>query len=1077
MKRRTMKGFAGFVLLLLAAISFAQAPDISTTSTQGSLLGKTLEGKILEIPLKHTSVHAGIAGYLAEVEVRQYFHNPYKEKIEAVYVFPLPENAAVSEMLMIVGSRTIYGEIKKRQEARQIYETARAAGKRTALLEQERPNIFTQSVANIQPDEDIIISIWFVQPLKFDFGVYSYVFPMVVGPRFIPGAPTGASGTGIAPDTDKVPDASRITPPVLPPEIRSGHDISLSVDLEAGLPVNKIWSKSHDVEIETLGISKYRVALKEEDSIPNKDFILEYNVTSPKVKCAVIPHKSQIGGYFMIMLQPDVEGLKQAQENSKEIFFVIDASGSMSGFPIMKCKKAAYCCIRGISPADTFQIIRFSSSASTFSPHPLPSTLANKEKALEYIAALQGEGGTMMIEGIKACLDYPKTEGRQRIVFFMTDGYIGNDNEILAAIKERVGDTKLFSFGIGSSVNRSLLEQMAQLGNGTAQFIRQDEPADKVMNAMMARISKPYLSDIALEWKGIEASDITPRTLPTLYSAQPLVFFGRYEKSGEGTLTVRGNLGGEPFEQSVPVQFPEWEADHASLPLVWARHRIMDLTQDKLGEYAPHLEKEITELALDYHLMSQYTSLVAVDDEISEGGDSTLPRIISVPVPIPEGVSYEGVFGRKNVFTLSEDTIARNYAYFEGASLGKSQAGIVASSMPSRATAVAAPSVSEKKLVELKSSIQEIDADKQDMINSFRDGDKRTDRSTAQIQEIRRAKAETNINVLEEMVRKSEDVPASAALESLAKIKGKDISIPLLKSIILEKNAEKYPLTVQRAAYILYKYPANAEQKKEIHQIFLKTLAVKYPETAGNPPTALRRSLRLAALSGLEGYAVADAFKPFMTLARDDDKDVRIQAILRLAGYPEAQEFLYSSVFAADDYLDKPEVMAAAASALRKGKYQEKARERARDLLFKKKTPTLCDCEIARIAMTELILDDPESVKITEIVSLLREDKSWRVRRAILSRLASKNTEKLLVASRIALDDPQPYIRQIAIASVVAITAKPMERKEYLKKLSATPTPLTCAEIFKAENISPDISLLPRGKVREILQNRGMAIQ
>jgi Ca-activated chloride channel family protein len=650
----------GTILLAVAFISHAWSEDIAEVPlpeqpqvTQGALRAVNEDGEvILEFPLKHTSVYAEISGFLAQVEVKQHFHNPHEEKIEAVYVFPLPENSAVNEMIMVVGKRNIYGEIHKRMVARQIYEQARAAGKRTALLEQERPNIFTQSVANIQPGEEIVITIRYVQALKYDRGVYRYVFPMVVGPRFIPGGATvpegtpfgGKQGTGWAPDTDTVPDASRITPPVLKPGRRSGHDISLSVKLDAGLSIEDLHSKSHDLLVVEEGIGRATVNMEPKDSIPNKDFVLEYTVAEEQARSAYLTHYSQQGGYLLLMIQPSLESVTENIE-PKEIFFVVDCSGSMSGYPIQKVKEAMYHCIQGISPDDTFQIIRFSSSASAFSPKPVPATRVHKEEALDYIQALYGSGGTMMIEGIKACLDYPRVPERQRIIFFMTDGFIGNDDQILAAVKEKVGNARLFSFGVGSSPNRSLLERMAQLGHGTAQYIRQDEDAQPVITAMLSRISKPYLTDVEIDWGGLRVTDVYPDPIPDLYSAQPLILFARYEVGGAAVVTLRGRIDGLPYEERIEVSLPDWNPDNGSLASVWAREKIKYLILERLGGRKASIEEEVTNLALEYNLMSPYTSFVAVDEVIPEGSDTTLPRTIAIPVPMPEGVSFTGVFG------------------------------------------------------------------------------------------------------------------------------------------------------------------------------------------------------------------------------------------------------------------------------------------------------------------------------------------------------------------------------------------------------------------------------------------------
>jgi len=649
LKNRSGVLAAALAVLCLAGAALAQEPEPIVEPevkppTQGTLTVTTPEGGTLECPLKHTSVSARIAGFMAEVWVRQHFHNPFPDKIEAVYTFPLPEDSAVDQMIMIVGQRDVYGEIHERERARYIYEQARAAGKRTALLEQERPNIFTQSVANIQPGEEIVISIHYVQPLKYDAGTYSYHFPMVVGPRFIPGAPAGKTGTGWAPDTDAVPDASRITPPVLKPGYRTGHDISLEVTLDAGVPIKDVRSKSHDVLVSPsseAGVA--HVKLKEEDSIPNKDFMLSYKVAGNRPRSALLTHRTQAGGYFLLMLQPSIDNVTKEYE-AKEMFFVLDCSGSMRGFPIQKSMQAMVHCIRGIGPADTFQIIRFSSNASRFSPKPIPSTFENKRKALEYVDGLSGSGGTRMIEGIKSALDYERDPERRRYVFFLTDGKIGNEDQIFAAIKEKLGDARIFSFGIGSSTNRHLIEGMALAGNGVSRFVRQDEEAAGVITDLYGRLARPYLKDVTVECEGVEIADLYPKPLPDLLQAQPLLIFGTYEGSGPATVTVGGVLNGEPYEEKVVARFPEWEPENTCLASTWARQKIQQLTFDQLGQ-RKDLGKEITQLALEFHLMSRYTSFVAVDEVMPDTPDTTLPRLVAVPVPMPEGVSFEGVFG------------------------------------------------------------------------------------------------------------------------------------------------------------------------------------------------------------------------------------------------------------------------------------------------------------------------------------------------------------------------------------------------------------------------------------------------
>lgn len=610
--------------------------------TQGALRATTKDGKIIEFPLKHTSVNAEISGFIGYIEVKQHFHNPFKEPIEAIYVFPLPQNSAVNDMLMKIGKRTIRGVVKKREEARQIYEAAKAAGKTASLLEQERPNIFTQSLANILPGDKIEIIIRYIQDLSYDDGQYEFVFPMVVGPRYIPGDSTGKSGPGWAPDTDKVPDASKITPPVLKPDQRSGHDIDLVVNLDAGVPIQKLVSPSHQIDIKPNGDSKAKIKIKPNDTIPNKDFILRYYVSGQKPEIALLIHSGELGKYFMMMIQPKAK-FKMDEVTPKEMIFVVDCSGSMRGAPITKAKQAMRRCIVGMNPNDSFQIIRFSMSAKGFSPKPVPNTPENIKRGLKFIDDLRGQGGTEMLTGIKAALDASEDPKRMRIVFFMTDGYIGNETEILAAIEERLGNARLFSFGVGSSVNRYLLDRMAEVGRGTVQYVRHDENTKEAVVKFYNRISKPYLTDIQIDWKDIKVADVYPQRIPDLFSAQPIIIHGRYKNSGEATIVLKGKVAGKKVEMPLKVTFPKKQSKHAALATLWARTRIKNLMAQMYHGEKKELVEQVTNLAMQYKLMSKYTSFVAVEEKVrNEGGKM---KKVLVPVEIPEGVSYEGIFG------------------------------------------------------------------------------------------------------------------------------------------------------------------------------------------------------------------------------------------------------------------------------------------------------------------------------------------------------------------------------------------------------------------------------------------------
>jgi len=623
--------------------AFAKSGPLDDVTT-GTLRTVSASGEVLEFPLKHTSVRAEVSAFLARVDVKQTFGNPSKNPIEAVYVFPLPENAAVDDMTMKIGDKVIKGVIKKREEARKIYEAAKNAGKTASLLEQERPNIFTQSVANIMPGDNIEISISYVADLKYEDGVYEFLFPTVVGPRYIPGNTViGKQGGGWAPDTDIVPDASRITPPVLPPGTRSGHDIDIEVKIHQPTKFKDLHSVSHRIETSANEGFDTDIKLASDDKIPNKDFILRWTVAGEKPEAGVLTTGKSGEGFFLVQIVPK-KAPKSSEITPKEMYFVVDTSGSMTGAPLAKAKEAMKRAISGMNPKDTFTILNFSMSVSTFSSTPLPNTPENVQKGLAYLDALQAGGGTEMLSGIRAALSGQNDKSdRIRIVLFMTDGYIGNENEILAEIQKSLGQARLFSFGVGSSVNHFLLDQMAEVGRGSVAYVRPDESTKHAIDRFYEMISSPYLTDVKLEYQGLEPLDVYPKKIPDLFQGKPLTIFGRFGKPGSGAVVVKGNIAGKPVSFNVPVEFPKNQEANSSLASLWARTKIKDLdTQMYRGE-KPEIVNQITELALKYRLMSKYTSFVAVEEKV-RNVDGKLTTV-QVPVEMPEGVSYEGVFG------------------------------------------------------------------------------------------------------------------------------------------------------------------------------------------------------------------------------------------------------------------------------------------------------------------------------------------------------------------------------------------------------------------------------------------------
>jgi Ca-activated chloride channel family protein len=637
------------VLALPVAIALYMPPttvSAQTTDSSGALTVLDATGKPkITCPLKHTDVKAEISGFISRVTVTQHFENPFPEKIEAVYTFPLPQNAAVDDMTMIVGDRTVRGKILGREEAQAVYDAAKSSGKVASLLDQERPNIFTQSVANILPGEQVKITISYVETLSYVNGAYEFVFPMVVGPRYVPGAAKPESqGKGFARDTNQVPDASRITPAMVPDGMRSGHDISLEDSLDAGLIIDNIDSKTHPTDIQRPDAHSARLRLKDKETIPNKDFVLRYDVAGQSIQDALLTNRSDKGGFFTLILQPP-ERVTAQDVTPKELVFVLDTSGSMQGFPIEKAKETMKLALDSLYPSDTFNLITFAGDTRILFPQPVPATRANLNKAQAFLRASTGEGGTEMMTAIKAALKPSDDQSHVRIVCFMTDGYVGNDMEIISEIQKHQ-NARVFSFVIGSAVNRYLLDKMAEAGRGEVEYVGLDDDGSAAARRFHERVRNPLLTDISIEWNGLPVADVYPQRIPDLFGAKPVVVKGRYTAAGRGTIRLKGKMAGGDFVRDIPVEFPETMASHDVLASLWARARVDDLMgQDLNGAQAGNMRQElkdtITQLGIEYRLLTQFTSFVAVEEMVVTDGGK--PRRIDVPVEVPEGVKREAV--------------------------------------------------------------------------------------------------------------------------------------------------------------------------------------------------------------------------------------------------------------------------------------------------------------------------------------------------------------------------------------------------------------------------------------------------
>ncbi len=594
------------------------------------LIGHT---ETVPLPLTHTDVRADVSGTIASVSVTQRYENPYTQTIEAVYVFPLPENAAVKEFVMRVGTRRIRSIVRKREDAERLYGEAKRQGYVAALLTEERPNVFRQAVANIEPRQGIDIDITYFHTVRYDSGEFEWVFPMVVGPRFDPRGREGLGG--VAPFGAKLASNPTADVPYVRPAKRSGYDVNVRVDLDAGAAIDRVTSPSHAIDVKVEGPNRRLVTLRHTDSMANQDFRLRYHLAGGDVNPALVIHSDSRGDFFSLLLVPPA-AIDALPRVPLELVFVIDCSGSMDGAPLAIAKGAVDRALDRLDPNDTFQIIQFSQSASSLGTAPIAATPENVARGRAYLKELGSEGGTMMIEGVRAALDFPHDPARLRIVSFLTDGFIGNEAQILAEVHRRIGESRIFSFGIGSSTNRYLLEQLAVAGRGAAAFVGVNESAARAVDRFYEAAAHPALTDVEIDWGGAAVEDVFPARIPDLFVGRPIVLDGRFRGKPPETLRVRGRRDGKREEFVVHVEPEKERRRHQAVADLWARAKIAELDDEEIRGTARM--KEITELALGFGLASAYTSFVAVDSSSQTAGEPG-PTVVQ-PVPLPAGTNF-----------------------------------------------------------------------------------------------------------------------------------------------------------------------------------------------------------------------------------------------------------------------------------------------------------------------------------------------------------------------------------------------------------------------------------------------------
>ncbi|MCG8380498.1 MAG: marine proteobacterial sortase target protein [Proteobacteria bacterium] len=650
------------VLLLNSIPVTANEDDFNNNETvndiseigQASLLFKQ-DGNYRKAAQLSINVDMTVSGMINRVSVTQNFSNTTDNWQEGIYVFPLPENAAVDHMRLKIGDRIIEGQIKEKQEAKQVYQQAKKEGKRAALTEQERPNIFTTSVANIAPHETVKVEIEYQQTVSYDNGVFSLRFPMIVGPRYIQGKQRieGFAGTGWAINTDEVPDAARITPPVLQPGSQRKNKASIKVDLDAGLAIEKIESPYHQIDISKQG-DQYLIELKQESVLANRDFELIWQPhPSAAPKAALFTEEKNGDAYAMIMMVPPE--IEKSQTLNREIIYVIDTSGSMGGQSIVQARTALELALSRLKPGDRFNVIQFNSYTSSLFKQPEPVTPESLQAAIHYVRSLKASGGTEIATALRTALANQTDNNDLRQVIFLTDGSIGNEQALFEIIQHQLGRSRLFTIGIGSAPNSHFMQRAANFGRGTHTYIGKLDEVQSRMQALFEKIESPVLKDIRIDWDQTNNSlnlESWPQKISDLYRGEPLLITVKADQLPD-QIKITGEVVNEKWSSNLKLNGGQ---NRKGISTLWARKKIAALMEQKRDAEFESIKQIIIETALEHHLVSKFTSLVAVDVTPVRPGDQGLDSK-AISTHLPEGWEYNKVFGHQFPATATDARI------------------------------------------------------------------------------------------------------------------------------------------------------------------------------------------------------------------------------------------------------------------------------------------------------------------------------------------------------------------------------------------------------------------------------------
>ena len=620
-----------FNILLFIATGVYGQPAVNTEKTLSPyFFVKSDDPGVDQLPLKSTSVDAKVVGVIADVIVVQVYKNEGKKPLEAIYIFPASTRAAVYGMKMTIGKRTIIAKIQERGEARRQYEEAKQQGKSTSLLEQQRPNVFQMNVANILPGEVIHVELKYTELLVPTNGTYEFVYPTVVGPRY----PNQPSETAL-------PSEKWVENPYFRQGESPTYTFDIAVNLATGLPIQNAVCSSHKVDIQYDGPSRATVKLDPSGkSGGNRDFILKYQLAGGKVQSGLLLFEGEKENFFLVMFQPP-KRVSLSLIPPREYIFIVDVSGSMYGFPLDISKKLLRDLIGNLRPTDKFNVLLFAGGSSLMSEQSLPANPENISQAINLIDKQRGGGGTELLPALKRSLSLPRAEGFSRSVVIATDGYVTVEEEVFDLIRKNLGDANMFTFGIGSSVNRHLLEGMARVGMGEPFVISKPEETREKAERFRKMIESPVLTKVKVDFGKFGIYDVEPLSIPDVFAERPVIVFGKWRGRPKGEITLSGLTNNGPYTNKIDIQKEKPLKSNSALQYLWARHRITLLADYNILRNDPDRVKEVTRLGIDYNLLTAYTSFVAIDTEVRlvDGQAVTVKQ----PLPLPEGVSDHAV--------------------------------------------------------------------------------------------------------------------------------------------------------------------------------------------------------------------------------------------------------------------------------------------------------------------------------------------------------------------------------------------------------------------------------------------------